>query len=254
MPFTFAHPAAVVPIKEKWPKWFDLTALVLGSMAPDFEYFIRFKPQRVVGHSFAGFVYYNLPLVFLAALLWHYVVKKPLILSLPTPIRSYGMSFISHKWKINSIRAFFVFITSALIGMGTHVLWDSFTHANSFFVKAIPLLSRYVNVFGYRIGVYNILQHTSSLVGFWVLYRYLKSKRKNKALPEVYKTKVLAYWAPVVFMGFAAVALRAFYTMKTISLAYIGIYAVTFFSGLFIGMVFVSFIYQAVGIYKGVQG
>lgn len=33
MPFTFAHPAIMIPLKEKWPKWFNGTALIQGSMA-----------------------------------------------------------------------------------------------------------------------------------------------------------------------------------------------------------------------------
>ncbi|MBU5437127.1 DUF4184 family protein [Tissierella sp. MSJ-40] len=32
MPFTFAHPAAVLPIKNKWDKYFDLTGLTVTSI------------------------------------------------------------------------------------------------------------------------------------------------------------------------------------------------------------------------------
>ncbi len=39
MPFTFAHPAAVLPFMKKQSKYISVTALILGSMAPDFEYF-----------------------------------------------------------------------------------------------------------------------------------------------------------------------------------------------------------------------
>jgi len=36
MPFTFlSHQAPVLPLKIAAPRWFDGTALVLGSMAPD---------------------------------------------------------------------------------------------------------------------------------------------------------------------------------------------------------------------------
>ncbi len=38
MPFTLAHPAAVVFLKNKK---FNFTALILGSMAPDFIYFLN---------------------------------------------------------------------------------------------------------------------------------------------------------------------------------------------------------------------
>ncbi len=29
--------------------------MILGTMAPDFEYFIHFKPMSVIGHSIKGF-------------------------------------------------------------------------------------------------------------------------------------------------------------------------------------------------------
>lgn len=51
MPFTFAHPAAVLPLGVKKTKYIDFTALVIGSMAPDFEYFIHFKPYQEYGHT-----------------------------------------------------------------------------------------------------------------------------------------------------------------------------------------------------------
>ncbi|WP_434297574.1 DUF4184 family protein [Clostridium sporogenes] len=40
MPFTFSHPAIVLHLEKKWNKYFSFTALILGSMSPDFEYFI----------------------------------------------------------------------------------------------------------------------------------------------------------------------------------------------------------------------
>jgi hypothetical protein len=41
MPFTFAHPAIVLPLKHLPKRWYSLTGLIIGSMTPDFEYFIR---------------------------------------------------------------------------------------------------------------------------------------------------------------------------------------------------------------------
>jgi hypothetical protein len=39
MPATFAHPAAVLPFRFFGARWFNFTALVIGSMAPDAGYF-----------------------------------------------------------------------------------------------------------------------------------------------------------------------------------------------------------------------
>ncbi|KFN01337.1 hypothetical protein DJ93_1011 [Bacillus clarus] len=66
MPFTFAHPAAVIPFCKKQSPYISVTALVLGSMAPDFEYFLHFRPYGSIGYTRLGFFYFNLPLVFAA--------------------------------------------------------------------------------------------------------------------------------------------------------------------------------------------
>ena len=42
MPFTFAHPAAVLPFAKKHSSYISVTALILGSMAPDFPIFFIF--------------------------------------------------------------------------------------------------------------------------------------------------------------------------------------------------------------------
>lgn len=55
MPLTFAHPAAILPFSRQ-SKYIHFSALVLGSMAPDFEYFLRGRPVGEIGHSFTGFL------------------------------------------------------------------------------------------------------------------------------------------------------------------------------------------------------
>ncbi|WP_220463965.1 DUF4184 family protein [Adhaeribacter radiodurans] len=43
MPFTFSHPAIVLPLTLLLRKWYSLTGLVIGSLTPDFEYFYQFS-------------------------------------------------------------------------------------------------------------------------------------------------------------------------------------------------------------------
>ena len=50
MPFTFAHPAIVLPFYKK-PKFFSMTTLIIGSMSPDFEYFLRVKIKSDMSHT-----------------------------------------------------------------------------------------------------------------------------------------------------------------------------------------------------------
>ncbi|WP_262496247.1 DUF4184 family protein [Flavobacterium piscis] len=39
MPFTFSHPAIILPLKYLPKNWISLTGLIIGSLTPDFEYF-----------------------------------------------------------------------------------------------------------------------------------------------------------------------------------------------------------------------
>lgn len=41
MPFTFSHPAIILPLSYLPKKWFSLTGLIIGSLIPDFEYLLE---------------------------------------------------------------------------------------------------------------------------------------------------------------------------------------------------------------------
>jgi hypothetical protein len=56
MPFTFAHPAIILPLYKK-PHLFSMTALIIGSMVPDFEYFLKVAVKSALNHSLAGIFY-----------------------------------------------------------------------------------------------------------------------------------------------------------------------------------------------------
>ncbi len=137
MPFTFAHPLAVSPFGKKKSKYFNIAALVIGSMAPDFEYFIHFRPYQQHGHTILGQVYYNLPLVIIVYLIYHYILKESLVIHLPKPYCSDFYHLVKSKFSVKSLVDWMIFIYSSFIGMLTHLIWDSFTHENGYFVTKI---------------------------------------------------------------------------------------------------------------------
>lgn len=152
MPFTFAHPAAVLPFVKKQSKYISVTALILGSMAPDFEYFLHFRPYGVIGHTWLGFLYLNLPLVFLLAYIYHYILKKPFITNLPKPFAGYYTYAVDERWRLHTWKNFFVFCYSALFGMLTHVVWDALLIIQAIslwkyhFYKKNYIISRCINI------------------------------------------------------------------------------------------------------------
>jgi len=61
MPFTLCHPALVVPLHRCVRRWTSLSALVIGSMAPDFVYFLPAGVDGVFSHSVPGLFLYCVP-------------------------------------------------------------------------------------------------------------------------------------------------------------------------------------------------
>ena len=62
MPFTyFAHQAFVLPLKLARPRWFDGTALCIGSMAPDFAYAFEMLPFAFESHTIISQFTWTLP-------------------------------------------------------------------------------------------------------------------------------------------------------------------------------------------------
>ena len=131
MPLTFAHPAAVLPFKYLPKKWYSWTGLIIGSMVPDFEAFIKMGGSKVFSHTWAGMFLYDLPVGVLLVLLFHFIVRDALIDQLP------GFLFrrfyvLKGKARIGAVNRYFVVIVSLLVGIATHLIWDRITHTDTY--------------------------------------------------------------------------------------------------------------------------
>ncbi len=183
MPFTFCHPALVLPLPSLSGRRLSLTGLVVGSMAPDFEYFIRMKLSGQVGHSLWGIFYFDLPVAFLVASVFHLFVRNRLFEQMPEDLRARLSAFTRFDWKEYVTRNTLWVVVSLLIGVCSHLFWDAFTHQTGFFVAQIEFLSRDLNFPGHTIPVYNLLQHASSLLGAIVLWIWFIRLPKNRVTP-----------------------------------------------------------------------
>jgi hypothetical protein len=176
MPFTFAHAAAVLPLARPLGRWGCMSALVIGSMAPDFSYFIPLNIDRDFSHSMRGIIGFGLPAGLIMYLLYHLLMKQPLVALLPAPHAGKAASVFSLTplWP----RLFIGIVAiNILIGACTHVAWDSFTHQADVMVLAIPALQQKLFDLGsYPIHVYKLLQHSSTSLGLLVIGAYLWRK------------------------------------------------------------------------------
>lgn len=167
MPFTLAHPAAVLPLSWLLGRHTMLSALVIGSMMPDAPYFLALSIDRGDTHSLAGLLWFCLPLGLIAFLLFHSLLKLPLAFLLPPrlsdrlPLEGFPALGVQHLWTLPG---------SIWLGSLTHIVWDACTHKYGFFVDRIPLLTKLLFRFaGYNFWVYKVLQYVSGIVGLVIL-------------------------------------------------------------------------------------
>ncbi len=189
MPVTIAHPAAVLPLKQCCPRYFNFAALVVGSIAPDFAYVFHYFQLSAAAHSFTANFLINLPAGLF--LLIVYSRSKNLIASqLPSPHREYWLEqsesfplFKSGKIAF-APSAILILLGSILIGSATHLVWDSFTHQHGLAVNAFPILSQdLVSAFGLHLKVYKFLQYFSGVVGLTFICIFYKHELAEKNSP-----------------------------------------------------------------------
>ena len=158
MPFTLSHPAAVVPLRRLLPG-LVLSALVIGSMAPDFPYFVGFSEIRWQTHSFASVAWFSVPVGLASYFVFQRWQRAAWIDLLPG-------SFAARIPQLRPRAPLIAVIASLALGAATHVIWDSFTHEHQPGVMLVRALNAVViRLFGFPVRGYNLLQHTSTLVG-----------------------------------------------------------------------------------------
>jgi hypothetical protein len=172
MPFTGAHPMAVLPLL-RWRRTLglDATCLVIGSMAPDVEYFVRGGSLGVISHTARGLVAWNLPVTLILGALLHAIVKWPLLLVAPAAISSRAVALVGGPWRERwGLAAVASCAISAVLGAASHIAWDSFTHADKWGTEHVRALTARVTVPLYgTTAVHRVLQYVSTVVGLIVL-------------------------------------------------------------------------------------
>lgn len=207
MPFTFSHPVIVLPLIKKFKHKVSATALIAGSMAPDFEYFINFRMKQIHGHSLEGIFYYNLPLTILLCFGFHFLVRDAIIHYSPRFIKNRWCHFIGYDWKTRWDHQWKKIILSALIGIGSHLLLDSFTHANRFMTDNISLLHHTFPIFGKELPIYQIGQVYGSVFALLVIgYVIIREPIKHE-FRSGFRTKII-YWSLVGCTALLTLILR----------------------------------------------
>ena len=197
MPFTFSHPAIVLPATYLPKKYYSFSALIMGSMTPDFEYFIRMKDYSKYGHSWVGLFWFDVPLGLTLLFIFHNVVRNTLIEYLPFSLNIRFSVFEKFNWNTYFRKNIIVVLISLIIGIASHLLWDSFTHDGGYFAEAIPVLRDKINILNHNIYGSTLLQYISTVIGGIVMLIYIFK------MPEGRNTKqrnILNFWLLVLLV------------------------------------------------------
>jgi len=192
MPYPLAHPAAVIPLARPLGPMAVPSALAIGSVVPDLWYFVP-GVERNDSHSVAGLVWFCLPAGFLAYLLFHTLLKQPLIALISPRLAHFTCAGPPP-------RPWYAVLISLLVGALTHLLWDGLTH-----------------------GGPNLWQHASTIAGTAILAAWLWRKLRGVppaaprlstftrlcvALAFLGAMAVAALWSADIWLTFDIVALR----------------------------------------------
>jgi uncharacterized protein DUF4184 len=138
------------------------------------------------GHTLRGTFLLTLPVSLVVLWLFHAVVRGPVVELLPNGLQSRLANEIG-EFRFRGASKFVMIVVSILVGVGTHVLWDSFTHQNTWLYHRWPSLHAPIRIpiLG-ATPIYKLLQHASTLFGIgvlsiWLLVWYRRTNPRSKA-------------------------------------------------------------------------
>jgi hypothetical protein len=215
MPFTAAHPAAVLPLRRFSPRLVLWSGLIIGAISPDLDYFLFLNTKETHGHSFAGSLYFCVPLGLVILILFHRVVKRPMTLLLPPSEsrRLWPLACRSYGITAHTVAAACL---SLLVGAWSHLIWDAFTHQDSWGPRHIPALNyTFLALQDYPLTLFRVLQDALALFGIgalaWSYYRW-RSRQEPvdaTAIPLLSRGQRLGFLALWVLLTVLAAGIYA---------------------------------------------
>jgi hypothetical protein len=171
VPFTPAHPAAILPLLRRG-RWVG-AGLLTGSIAPDLPTYLPLGLTHEQTHPLTAILWPDGLLAIGALIVWWGPLRPALMSLWPAAAARCGTpSWRDPRiWRTRASAAQWLgwLALSELVGLATHLLWDGFTHRDGYFAEHWSLLDRSID--GHPI--FNLLQFWCSVVGMAVVAAYL---------------------------------------------------------------------------------
>jgi Domain of unknown function (DUF4184) len=226
MPFTPAHTAIVLPFIRMRPERISATALIIGSMAPDFEYFSKMTVSGQHGHTLWGVLYFDLPVTIALSFLFHLVIKDNLVSNFPAFLQIRFCEMIQFDFTGYFKKYYLQFLICAAIGALSHITWDAFTHGDGYFATRISLYKQiWIPFDGVRYPLFYALQQFSTFVGLAIVCTYILLLKPSGSYKP--KRPTVYYWILIVAIYGVVMFLRFAFTEKQIDLGNFVVSSVT---------------------------
>lgn len=217
MPNPIAHPAASIPFTRAG---LVFSALVIGSISPDFGYLIPL-PIPYFMYTTPGLILFDVPVGFVLLWLFHTLVKWPLLATLPEGLQR-RLFKPAQGFSFGPLKHFGLILLSLLVGSLTHVIWDSFTHDYGWMVQQFAILS--IPIGG--MPLYSILQNLGTLLGigmltYWFI-RWLPTAPQSDQLPRRFSGKVRTLFLVLAAISLAVVEGAILYSRATAGSQFVG--------------------------------
>ncbi|WP_292999893.1 DUF4184 family protein [Nevskia sp.] len=202
MPFTLAHPAAVVPLRRLAP----LSALVIGSMVADAGHFLSIDLPRGFTHGRRGLLMYSVPAGWLVWLIFQRLLREPLLALAPT-------GFAARLPAEAPLPRTFVEVGRITLGLVlgwlTHVVWDRMTTINFSLPYTASLIAPLTVIRGVPIYPQDLLRHGSAMIGLALLALWLL-RWWQRTPPAVRPTLILPITMRISLIAVSSLAIAAF--------------------------------------------
>ena len=208
MPFTISHVAAVLPFRRPLARWRVLSAIIVGSMVPDFGFLLPSQPDRFETHSIFGLYTFCLPVGIASWWLFQRLIRPAVVELLPDG--AYARARAAPPLDLAFVAPWLLAAAAVFAGAVTHLVWDGFTHEGARGVRMIPALDDPVaDIAGHHLLGFKFLQLGSSLVGLiivvWFAWRDLRAPTLLPTPPRLLATARRRRW----LSGYACVTLGA---------------------------------------------
>lgn len=177
MPFTLSHPAAAVALRPLQRRaQLPLSAIAIGAMVPDFEFFLYMTTRWHISHDPLGLFVFCLPVGLAVFALWEFILRGPV-----RDLLGFAAADRAAPARVSWTRAG----VAVVGGAASHIIWDGLTHGGRWADAVFPGLGRAALVVGNQpVAWFTVLDHVSTLVGGIVVLTWLhRMLRDGGALP-----------------------------------------------------------------------